>query len=65
MNEMGKKIFVSWPGYSLTDHETGKRLIDSGYQVILCRKLGQRSPRELQEILDGSAGAIVSTDPLR
>jgi phosphoglycerate dehydrogenase-like enzyme len=58
-----RKIFVSWPGYSITDPHTGKRLIDAGYEVLLHPKLGARSPQELSEMLEGAVGAIVSTDP--
>src|ERR1700733_5166446 len=58
-----RKIFVSWPGYSLADPDTGKRLIDAGYEVVLHPKLGARSPRELSIMLEGAVGAIVSTDP--
>jgi len=58
-----RKIFVSWPGYSIADPHTGKRLIDAGYEVLLRPKLGARSPLELSEMLEDAVGAIVSTDP--
>jgi len=58
-----RKIFVSWPGYSIVDPHSGKRLIDAGYEVLLRPKLGARSPRELSDMLEGAIGAIVSTDP--
>jgi len=57
------KIFVSWPGYSLTDPQTGKKLVDAGYEVLLYPKLGRRSAAELHEMLGPAVGAIVSTDP--
>jgi len=63
MNTKPIKIFVSWPGYSTFDPETGKRLVDAGYEVILHPKLGLRSPEELQALLGGAVAAIVSTDP--
>jgi phosphoglycerate dehydrogenase-like enzyme len=58
-----KKIFVSWPGYSMTDPQTGERLAAAGYEVVLHPKLASRSPAELSEILGEAVGAIVSTDP--
>jgi phosphoglycerate dehydrogenase-like enzyme len=63
MNRQQKKIFVSWPGYSTSDPETGKRLTDAGYEVVLHPKLGARSAHELDAMLSGAVAAIVSTDP--
>ncbi|HEX6566863.1 MAG TPA: phosphoglycerate dehydrogenase [Chthoniobacterales bacterium] len=63
MNTPQKKIFVSWPGYSTSDPETGKRLADAGYDVVLRPKFGARSAQELEAMLDGAVAAIVSTDP--
>jgi phosphoglycerate dehydrogenase-like enzyme len=63
MNTQQKRIFVSWPGYSTSDPEAGKRLVDAGYEVVLHPKLGARSAQELDAILDGAVAAIVSTDP--
>lgn len=63
MNTKKEKIFVSWPGYSASDPQTGKRLIDAGYEVVLHPKLGARSAQDLQQMLGGAVGAIVSTDP--
>jgi phosphoglycerate dehydrogenase-like enzyme len=63
MNTKPKKVFVSWPGYSISDPETGKRLVDAGYEVLLHPKLGSRSPGELQALLGDAVAAIVSTDP--
>jgi phosphoglycerate dehydrogenase-like enzyme len=63
MNTQQKKIFISWPGYSTSDPETGKRLVEAGYEVVLHPKLGARSAQDLHEMLGGAVGAIVSTDP--
>jgi phosphoglycerate dehydrogenase-like enzyme len=63
MNTQQRKIFVSWPGYSTSDPETGKRLVDAGYDLVLRPKLGARSARELDAMLSGAIAAIVSTDP--
>jgi phosphoglycerate dehydrogenase-like enzyme len=63
MNMQKKTIFVSWPGYSISDPETGRRLVDAGYEVVLHPKLGARSAQELDAMLSGAVGAIVSTDP--
>lgn len=57
------RIFVSWPGYSATDAETGGRLVAAGYELILEPKLGARSAGELIALMRDAAGAIVSTDP--
>jgi phosphoglycerate dehydrogenase-like enzyme len=62
-NTEAKKIFVSWPEYLISDAETGMRLVDAGYLVILKPKLGARSAQELGTMLDGAVAAIVSTDP--
>jgi phosphoglycerate dehydrogenase-like enzyme len=63
MDLHSKKIFVSWPGYSISDPATGRRLVDAGYEVLLRPKLGARSAHELVPLLDGAVAAIVSTDP--
>ena len=63
MNTPQKRVFVSWPGYSTSDPETGKRLVDAGYAVVLCPKTGARSAQELAAMLGGAVAAIVSTDP--
>ena len=57
------KIFVSWPGYSADDAQTGKRLVDAGFQLILAPKTGARSDAELIGLMEDASGAIVSTDP--
>jgi phosphoglycerate dehydrogenase-like enzyme len=58
-----RRIFVSWPGYSVADPETGGKLVDAGYELILEPKLGARSAAELIGLMKDAAGAIVSTDP--
>jgi phosphoglycerate dehydrogenase-like enzyme len=54
---------VSWPGYSADDAQTGQRLVDAGYELLLHPKTGARSPAELAALLGDAVGAIVSTDP--
>lgn len=56
-------IFVSWPGFSLTDAETGARLVSSGLDIVLAPKLGARSTDQLLQLIGDASGAIVSTDP--
>ncbi|MGD0186302.1 MAG: phosphoglycerate dehydrogenase [Roseiarcus sp.] len=58
-----RKIFVSWPGYSGDDPQTGGRLAAAGYGLILAPKLGARSESELIDLMQDACGAIVSTDP--
>jgi phosphoglycerate dehydrogenase-like enzyme len=57
------KIFVSWPGYSAQDPQTGARLIAAGHELALHPKVGARSEQELSALMAGCAAAIVSTDP--
>ena len=57
------KIFVSWPGYSPDDPETGRRLVEAGYELLLHPRLVARSEDELAALMDGAVAAIVSTDP--
>ncbi len=56
-------IFVSWPGYSPDDPDTGRRFIDAGYDLRLEPKLGARSEDELIALMGDAVGALVSTDP--
>ena len=56
-------ILVTWPDFDVEDSETGGRLTAAGHEVRLAPKLGRRSAAELARLLDGVAGAIVSTDP--
>lgn len=58
-----RKIFVSWPGYSPDDAETGARLISAGYELLLHPKLGARRDDELIALMQDAVAAIVSTDP--
>ncbi|MDQ0473999.1 phosphoglycerate dehydrogenase [Labrys wisconsinensis] len=60
---MSARIFVSWPGYSADDPETGGRLVAAGHELILAPKLGARSEDELIALSGDAVGAIVSTDP--
>lgn len=57
------RIFISWPGYSPLDPETGARLVAAGHELVLQPKTGNRSPEELSDLLEDSDAAIVSTDP--
>ncbi|MFB2553723.1 phosphoglycerate dehydrogenase [Ensifer soli] len=57
------RIFVSWPGYSPLDPETGARLVAAGHELVLQAKTGHRSPEELSGFIGGCDAAIVSTDP--
>ncbi|MFC3073532.1 phosphoglycerate dehydrogenase [Shinella pollutisoli] len=57
------RIFVSWPGYSALDPETGARLAAAGHELVLQPKTGNRSPEELALLLEDCDAAIVSTDP--
>jgi D-3-phosphoglycerate dehydrogenase / 2-oxoglutarate reductase len=56
-------VFVSWPGYSTDDPETGARLVAAGHGVILAPKLGARSEDELIDLMRDASACIVSTDP--
>lgn len=56
-------VFVSWPDYAEDDPETGARLVEAGYRLILAPKLGARSDVELDGLLGDAIAAIVSTDP--
>ena len=47
MNAERPQVFVSWPDYSADDPETGGRLVDAGYDLLLRPKAGARSPEEL------------------
>lgn len=57
------RIFVSWPGFSPDDVETGGRLSAAGYDLALEPKLGARSEDQLIALMGDAVGAIVSTDP--
>ena len=60
---MRGRIFVSWPGYSADDPETGGKLRAAGYELLLEPKSGARSPEQLIALMRDAVGAIVSTDP--
>jgi phosphoglycerate dehydrogenase-like enzyme len=56
-------VFVSWPGYSTDDPETGACLVAAGHGVVLAPKLGARSEDELIALMGDASACIVSTDP--
>jgi phosphoglycerate dehydrogenase-like enzyme len=58
-----KNVFVSWPGYSTNDPDTGARLVAAGHGLILAPKLGARSEDELIALMRDASACIVSTDP--
>jgi phosphoglycerate dehydrogenase-like enzyme len=58
-----RKVFVSWPGYSPTDPETGARLEAAGHHIVLGPKLGSRTEDELIALMKDASACIVSTDP--
>ncbi len=55
-------VLVTWPGFEPDGAQTGARLRAAGYAVRLAPDGAGRSPARLIELLDGAAGAIVSTD---
>lgn len=57
------KVFVSWPGYSPLDEDTGARLVAAGHELVLKPRTGNRTAQELAELLGDCDAAIVSTDP--
>lgn len=57
------RIFVSWPGFSPNDPETGLRLVNAGCELILEPKTGLRNEDEVKRLAAGCVAAIVSTDP--
>ena len=59
----GEKVFVSWPGYSIDDQETGARLLKAGFVPVLRPRIGARSEEELIGMLKGCIAAIASADP--
>jgi phosphoglycerate dehydrogenase-like enzyme len=58
-----EKVFVSWPGYSIDDQETGARLVKAGFEPVLRPRTGARSEDELIGMLRGCIAAIASADP--
>ena len=59
----GEKVFVSWPGYSIDDPETGGRLLREAFEPVLWPRTGARSEDELIGMLKGCVAAIASADP--
>jgi phosphoglycerate dehydrogenase-like enzyme len=58
-----EKVFVSWPGYSIDDPETGARLVKAGFEPVLRPRTGARNEDELIGMLEGCIAAIASADP--
>lgn len=58
-----EKVFVSWPGYSIDDWETGARLVKAGFEAVLQPRTGARNEDELIDMLRGCIAAIASADP--
>lgn len=57
------QVLVTWPDYDLAADGLGTALERAGLGVRLEPKRGRRSRTEMRELLQGVAGAIVSTDP--
>jgi D-3-phosphoglycerate dehydrogenase len=57
------KVFVSWPSYSVEDRDTGQRLLDAGYEVLLRPRTLSRTEDELIGMMEGAVAAIASADP--
>jgi phosphoglycerate dehydrogenase-like enzyme len=55
-------VLVTWPGFEPNGAQTGARLRAAGYTVRLAPDGAGRSPSRLIALLDGAAGAIVSTE---
>jgi phosphoglycerate dehydrogenase-like enzyme len=55
-------ILITWPDYGADDPATGLRLTRAGYALRFAPRHAARSAGEMIELLDGVAGAIVSTD---
>ena len=56
-------VVVTWPGFDPADDPAAAVLRAGGVSIGTAPKFGARSPAEVVELLDGAAGAIVSTDP--
>src|SRR4051812_40478300 len=60
---MPTAVLVTWPGFEPDGPETGRRLAAAGHAVRIAPPRARRAPAGLIALLDGAAGAIVSTDP--
>jgi phosphoglycerate dehydrogenase-like enzyme len=60
---MPEAVLVTWPGFEPDGADTGRRLTAAGHALKIAPERAGRSREELIELLDGVAGAIVSTDP--
>lgn len=56
-------ILITWPDFARDGADTGRRLTEAGYGLRFAPKRAHRAPVEMIGLLDGVAGAIVSTDP--
>lgn len=54
---------VTWPGFDPADEELLRLLGEAGVEVDFRPKLGDRSPDELVEIMEGASAAVATTDP--
>jgi phosphoglycerate dehydrogenase-like enzyme len=59
----GGKILVTWLGYDPDGEQTGRRLRDAGFELVLAPRTGERTPDELAALAQDAVGALVSTDP--
>jgi phosphoglycerate dehydrogenase-like enzyme len=60
---VGGAILITWPDFERDGPDTGRRLTAAGHALRFAPKRARRSPAEMIGLLDGVAGAIVSTDP--
>jgi phosphoglycerate dehydrogenase-like enzyme len=57
------KILVTWLGYDPDGEQTGRRLRDAGFELVLAPRTGERTPDQLATLAQDAVGALVSTDP--
>lgn len=60
---MGSDVVVTWPVYDPQGPSTGALLQAAGLGIRLHPRTGNRTPKELIEILGDAVGVIASTDP--
>ena len=56
-------ILVTWPDFDCDGPEIGRRLTAAGYALRIAPGRSRRARDEMIRLLEGVAGAIVSTDP--
>jgi phosphoglycerate dehydrogenase-like enzyme len=56
-------VVVTYPGFDSEDDRTAGVLRERGFDIRFAPRLGDRSPDEVAELMDGAVGGIVSTDP--